>query len=62
LAVRRDHPAKVPSGPQRRLLEISWALAMNPDVLVVDEPSIDLESRFTHRVFEILHDLEYKVG
>ena len=35
---------------------------MNPDVLVVDEPSIDLEPRFIDLVFEILHDLQHKEG
>ena len=37
-------------------------MAMNPDVLVVDEPSIDLEPRFIDLVFEILHDLPHKEG
>lgn len=30
---------------------------MNPDVLLVDEPSIGLEPRFIDMVFEILADL-----
>ena len=37
---RRNQPAKVLSGGERRLLEISRALVMKPSVLLVDEPSI----------------------
>ena len=62
LADRRDKPAGVLSGGERRLLEISRALVMNPDVLLVDEPSIGLEPRFIDMVFEILHDLQHKDG
>lgn len=62
LAARRKHQAKVLSGGERRLLEISRALVMNPDVLLVDEPSIGLEPRFIDMVFEILHDLQHNEG
>ena len=62
LAARRHHSAKVLSGGERRLLEISRALVMEPDVLLVDEPSIGLEPRFIDMVFEILHDLQHREG
>ena len=62
LAARRKHPAKVLSGGERRLLEISRALVMNPELLLVDEPSIGLEPRFIDMVFEILHDLQHNDG
>ena len=62
LAERRDKPAGVLSGGERRLLEISRALVMEPDVLLVDEPSIGLEPRFIDMVFEILHDLQHRDG
>ena len=58
LAARRKHPAKVLSGGERRLLEISRALVMGPQVLLVDEPSIGLEPQFIDAVFEILGDLQ----
>ena len=58
LAARRKHPAKVLSGGERRLLEISRALVMEPQVLLVDEPSIGLEPRFIDAVFKILGDLQ----
>ena len=62
LADRRDKPAGVLSGGERRLLEISRALVMQPQVLLVDEPSIGLEPRFIDMVFEILDDLQKKDG
>jgi len=62
LAKRRTHAAGVLSGGERRLLEISRALVMEPDVLLVDEPSIGLEPRFIDMVFEILDDLQNAEG
>lgn len=62
LADRRKHQAKVLSGGERRLLEISRALVMEPEVLLVDEPSIGLEPRFIDMVFEILYDLQHGEG
>ena len=44
---RRSQPAKVLSGGERRLLEISRALVMRPSILLVDEPSIGLEPRLS---------------
>ena len=62
LAERRNQQAGVLSGGERRLLEISRALIMEPEVLLVDEPSIGLEPRFIGMVFEILDDLQHKEG
>ncbi len=62
LAERRKQSARVLSGGERRLLEISRALVMEPEVLLVDEPSIGLEPRFIDMVFEILDDLQNKEG
>jgi branched-chain amino acid transport system ATP-binding protein len=62
LANRRDQPARILSGGERRLLEISRALVMKPQVLLVDEPSIGLEPRFIEMVFEILHELQHVEG
>ena len=53
---RRNQPAKVLSGGERRLLEISRALVMKPSVLLVDEPSIAVS--YTHlRAHETCADL-----
>jgi len=62
LAARRKHKAGVLSGGERRLLEISRALVMDPEILLVDEPSIGLEPRFIDMVFEILYDLQNAEG
>lgn len=62
LAERRRQRAGVLSGGERRLLEISRALIMEPQVLLVDEPSIGLEPRFIDMVFEILGDLQKQEG
>jgi len=62
LAERRAKPAGVLSGGERRLLEISRALVMEPEVLLVDEPSIGLEPRFIDMVFEILDELQHGDG
>ncbi|HZA67039.1 MAG TPA: ABC transporter ATP-binding protein [Geminicoccaceae bacterium] len=62
LAERRSRPARVLSGGERRLLEISRALVMDPEVLLVDEPSIGLEPRFIEMVFGILDDLQHRDG
>lgn len=62
LAARRTHNAGVLSGGERRLLEISRALVMEPEILLVDEPSIGLEPRFIDMVFDILDDLQNSEG
>jgi branched-chain amino acid transport system ATP-binding protein len=62
LAARRRHRARVLSGGERRLLEISRALVMDPEILLVDEPSIGLEPRFVDMVFEILRALQRTDG
>ena len=62
LAERRNQHAGVLSGGERRLLEISRALIMDPEILLVDEPSIGLEPRYIEMVFEILDDLQHNEG
>jgi branched-chain amino acid transport system ATP-binding protein len=62
LAERRNQPARVLSGGERRLLEIARALVMEPRILLVDEPSIGLEPRYIDMVFEILAELQRGEG
>jgi branched-chain amino acid transport system ATP-binding protein len=62
LAKRRRQPARVLSGGERRLLEIARALIMDPEVLLVDEPSIGLEPRFIDLIFDTLHELRQRHG
>lgn len=62
LAERRRLRAGVLSGGERRLLEIARALVMDPQILLIDEPSIGLEPRYIDMVFEVLDNLEHKHG
>ncbi len=62
LAARRRQRAGVLSGGERRLLEISRALMLDPGVLLIDEPSIGLEPRYIDMVFEILSALTSEEG
>ena len=62
LSQRRTPPAGELSGGERRLLEISRALVMGPEVLLVDEPSSGLEPRFIDMVFGILDELQHQEG
>lgn len=62
LAARRSQRAGVLSGGERRLLEISRALVTEPQILLVDEPSIGLEPKYIDMVFEILTDLQQNDG
>ena len=62
LAARRKQPARMLSCGERRLLEIARALVMNPRILLVDEPSIGLEPRYTEMVFDELRGLQRKQG
>lgn len=62
LQARRGEKARVLSGGERRLLEISRALIMEPDVLLIDEPSIGLEPRAIDMVFDMLRILRDEGG
>jgi len=53
----RDQNAGTLSGGQRRLLELARALMVEPDVMLLDEPSIGLEPRFIDDVFERIEQL-----
>ena len=57
LKERRRQRAGTLSGGERRMLEIARALVMEPQILLVDEPSIGLEPRYIGMVFEVLEDL-----
>jgi branched-chain amino acid transport system ATP-binding protein len=57
LRERRRDKARVLSGGERRLLEISRALIMDPHTLLIDEPSIGLEPRAIDMIFATLRDL-----
>ncbi len=60
LAKRRKRLAKSLSSGERRLVEICRALVMDPQILLVDEPSLGLKPRSADMIFEFLHDLQHK--
>ena len=62
LKARRSERARVLSGGERRLLEISRALIMDPEVVLIDEPSIGLEPRAIDMIFEMLGELRDEGG
>lgn len=62
LAQHRHDPAGVLSGGERRLLELSRALMMEPEIIFVDEPSIGLEPKAVQAVFDLLETLQKKEG
>ena len=62
LRQRRGQPARVLSGGERRLLEIARSLMLDPQILLIDEPSIGLEPRMIDMVFEILVELQRGQG
>lgn len=62
LARHRGTAAGALSGGERRILEFSRALITDPDILLVDEPSIGLEPRAIDEVFEMLGGLQRIAG
>jgi len=58
LGERRDIAAGALSGGERRRLELARALMTDPEILLVDEPSIGLEPRAIDDVFEMLKRLQ----
>lgn len=50
------------SGGQKRLVAIAGILAMEPRILVADEPTGDLDPSNSHRVEEVLRSLKEKHG
>lgn len=47
------------SGGEKRAITIATVLAMSPDILVMDEPSSNLDPRGRRRLIELLHSFEH---
>jgi len=57
LSAERDVPANALSYGKHRSLEISMALATNPDVVMLDEPTAGMSKDETHNAIELIRRL-----
>jgi branched-chain amino acid transport system ATP-binding protein len=57
LAARRHLPASVLSGGEQQMLAIARGLLANPELMMLDEPSLGLSPRLTAEVFALIREL-----
>jgi ABC-2 type transport system ATP-binding protein len=57
-----DRPVETYSGGQRRRLEIVRALLSSPEVLFLDEPTVGLDTRIRHDLFDVIGTLRERTG
>lgn len=57
-----ERPPTALSGGQKQRLAIAAALAMRPEVMVLDEPTSQLDPVGTVEVFEVIRDLKEQYG
>lgn len=58
---RMSHPATSLSGGQQQRLCIARALAMQPEVLLMDEPASALDPIATQKIEELIHELKKRL-
>jgi ABC-2 type transport system ATP-binding protein len=57
-----DRAVATYSGGQRRRMEIVRALASNPEIIFLDEPTVGLDTRVRHDLFDVLATLRDRTG
>ena len=62
LKERLHQPAGLLSGGQQQMLAISRALMCNPQMILLDEPSLGLSPRLTKEIFEIIVRINREQG
>jgi energy-coupling factor transporter ATP-binding protein EcfA2 len=59
--LRERSPHEVSGGQQQRVA-IAAVLAMQPDIIVLDEPTSFLDPLSAEKIFEVIHDLNRRLG
>ena len=57
IAERRDERAGALSGGQQKLIEIARALMLEPQLVLLDEPTMGLDPKARHLIFELVAEI-----